>query len=287
MKKLLAWLLTTTLLLSISACGEKNNNNDNGHNSNNDTSFNEIVVIDNNDCTIKIKAVDPNNKSGYSLKVEFKNKSTNKTYMASVDSASINGIDCQSDFALEIKPKEKTTVDVILLSNLIKENNIGDFTDIEVTFLVFELGNWEAGPIVLETFHIYPYGQDKANQYVREIQPTDNVIIDNDYVKVIVVGYNPKGKQGYSVNLFLLNKTNKVAMFTIEKAFVNEHNIDPYYTAYVSANGCAFSSITWPINSLKDNGISDVTEIKLLFNIVNYENWQGDYYVKDTFILKP
>ncbi len=149
------------------------------------------------------------------------------------------------------------------------------------------MGNWDAGAIVLETVHIYPYGKNKASKYVRETKPSDNVIIDNEYIKVIVIGYNPENEHEYAVDFFLLNKTDSVTMFSVVEAFVNEHSINPYYTAYISANGCTFSSIVWPDNILKENGITKIDKIQLLFTAKTYENWQGDYYLKETFTLNP
>lgn len=71
-----------------------------------------------------------------------------------------------------------------------------------------------------ETIHIYPYGEDKAVKFVREAQATDNVIIDNNYITVIVTGYEKDDIFGYTVNLFLLNKTDKNVMFSVDEASV-------------------------------------------------------------------
>lgn len=290
MKKLLIIFLTIILTLSFSACGEKNitdNTDKNGKENNDNSSFTEIVVADNKNCSIIITGIDSDNSSGFTVQVELKNKSNDKSYMVSIEDSFINGIDCLTDFALQIDAGKKYNADIILLSNQLKDNGVGDFTDIELTFFVFDLGNWDAGTVVLETVHIYPYGEDKASKYVRETQPSDNVIVDNQYVKVIVIGYDPENENGYAVDLFLLNKTASVAMFSVADASVNGHNINPYYTAYVSANGCAFSSIVWPDNILKEKGITDIEEIQLLLAANTYENWQGDYYFKETFTLNP
>lgn len=45
-------------------------------------------------------------------------------------------------------------------------------------------------------------------------QILNNVIIDNDYVTVIVTGYEDDEIWGYTANLFLLNKTDKTVMFS-------------------------------------------------------------------------
>ena len=67
-----------------------------------------------------------------------------------------------------------------------------------------------------------------AVAFVREAQATDNVIIDNDYVTVIVTGYEDDEIWGYTANLFLLNKTDKTVMFSVDDASVNGFMADPF-----------------------------------------------------------
>ncbi|HQB32696.1 MAG TPA: hypothetical protein PLI19_05130 [Erysipelotrichaceae bacterium] len=288
MKKLLILLLALILMLPLCGCEkdkpiDDNNNNDNTDNS----SFSKVVAVDNQECSIVIKGVDLKNSAGLALKAELINKSGSKTLMFSIKEATINGVDCETMFSWMGAPKEKYNDDIVLLSNLLKENGVGDFTDIQITFFVYDVDNWEGGAVALETVHIYPYGQDKASKYVREEKPSDNVIVDNDYVKVVVVSYDPNGQNGYTVTMFLVNKTDNIAMFAVYDSYINGTFIYPYWVVYVSRQGCAFSSITWSPDSLKEKGIKEVEKIAILLEAVNYENWQGDYYVKETFTLIP
>lgn len=49
---------------------------------------------------------------GYTLKAQLENKSTEKTYMFSVESASINGVQCDPMFASEVAAGKKANEEI-------------------------------------------------------------------------------------------------------------------------------------------------------------------------------
>lgn len=310
MKKLAALLLAITLLFSLVACGgdvtENNtsssednvvNSSQNASNdietnsskddSKNEISFTEIVAVDNGECTIKITDIDPNNLWGYSLKVELENKSAEKTYMYSVESASINGVQTDPFFATEVAAGKKSNDEISFSNTDLKDYGVVDFTDIELTFRVYDSNDWTAAEVARETVHVYPYGEDKAIVFVREAQANDNVIIDNDYVTVIVTGYEDDAIWGYTVNLFLLNKTDKDVMFSVDEASVNGYMADPFYATEVLAGKCAFSSMSWSDSTLEDNDITDIEEIEFTFRAYDSGNWLGNDFANEKITLNP
>lgn len=319
MKKLSALLLVFALLFSLAACsgegtGSNSSNtsgdsistdssqnestdmdqNDNSEDTVKETSdskaeisFAEIVAVDNDECTIKITDIDPDNLWGYTLKAQFENKSADKTYMYSVESASINGVQCDPFFATEVAAGKKSNNEISFSDSVLEENGVGDYTDIELTFRVYDSDDWMADDVAQETVHVYPYGEENAVNFVRESQPTDNVIIDDDYVTVIVTGYEEDGLWGYTVNLFLLNKTETDVMFTVDEASVNGYMADPFYASEVPAGKCEFSSMSWSDTTLEDNGISAVEEIEFTLRAYDSDDWSADDFVNELITLIP
>lgn len=324
MKKLAILILAFVMLFSLVACtvtptpteengetsskteatkDENTENNDNNENnetngndatSGNDTTsgkeeitFTEVTVVDNDECVIKITGIDADNFWGYTLKVLLENKSGEKTYMFSVDSAAINGVDCDPYFATEVAAGKKANKEISFSDSTLEENGVGIYTDIELNFRVYDSDDWFADPVAEETVHIYPYGEEKATKYVRESQPTDTVLVDNDYVTVIVTGYEEDSIWGYTVNLFLLNKTDKEVMFSVDEASVNGFMADPFYAKSVAPGKCAFSSMSWYNSTLEENGISTVEEIEFKLRAYDYDNWFGDDFANELITLNP
>ena len=99
MKKLVTLLLSLALVLSLAACGgeatpdasddapasSQNEESTENDNTANQIVFEEVVAIDNAECAVKITEIDPDNMWGYTLKAQLENKSTEKTYMFSVE----------------------------------------------------------------------------------------------------------------------------------------------------------------------------------------------------------
>lgn len=194
MKKLVTLLLSLALVLSLAACGgeatpdasddapasSQNEESTENDNTENQIVFEEVVAIDNAECAVKITEIDPDNMWGYTLKAQLENKSTEKTYMFSVESASINGVQCDPMFASEVAAGKKANEEINFSTDTLEENGIVEYTDIELTFKVYDSNDWSADPVGKETIHVYPYGEENAVAFVREAQATDNVIIDND-----------------------------------------------------------------------------------------------------------
>ena len=308
MKKMVLLMLCLSLALSLTACGSSSDPSGGGTSSpqqetpaqtgqtpdgeeasdgNKTLTFEEITAVDNDECLIQITGIDPDNMWGYTLKASLENKSAEKTYMFSVATASINGVECDPFFATEVAPGKKSNNDISFSTSTLKENGLSDFTDIELSFRVYDSDDWLAGNVAEETVHVYPYGEENAEVFVRQPRSGDNIIVDNDYVSVIVTGYEEDAIWGYTVNLFLLNKSEQNIMVSVDDASVNGYMADPFYANSVSAGKCAFSSMSWSDTTLEDNGITAVEEIEFTLRVHDNDNWMADDFVNEVIILHP
>lgn len=317
MKKLSTVLLLLCLLLSLAACGKKPSSTDTGSatqaaktevgtnqteaatdtepKTEPDTepvpdtpalSFEEITVVDNDDCLIRITGIDAKNFWGYTLNVYLENKSSDKKYRFSVDGASINGVSAEPLFSKEVAAGKKAMEEISFMDDSLPEL-LGDFTDIMLAFRVHDADDWTADDIVMETVHVYPFGEENAVRYVRQPQDTDTVIVDNDDLTVIVTGYDPDSLWGYSVNLYLVNKTDKALMFSVDDASVNGLMSDPFFATTVEAGTSAFSQLSWSDSEFEKNGITEVEEIEMNFRVHDADDWGADNLFEETVKLNP
>lgn len=300
MKKLISALLALLLIFSLAACGGENTpdtndgtnpsqseSNNEGKTDKNEISFTEVVAVDNAECSIKITEIEPDDMWGFTLKAQLENKSTEKTYMFSVESASINGIQSDPFFARDVAAGKKSNEKITFSDKKLEENGVGDYTDIELTFRVYDSDDWSADAVAEETIHIYPYGEDKAVKFVREAQPSDNVIVDNENITVIVTGYEDDEIWGYTVNLFLINKTDKNVMFSADDTSVNGFMADPFYATSVSAGKCAFSSMAWADTTLEENSITKIEQIEFNLRVYDEDNWFDGELANEKITLNP
>ena len=247
--------------------------------------FEEITVVDNEFCTIKITGLDPKNEWGYTLNAYLENKSADKTYLYSVTSASVNGVACDPTFAAEISPGKKANEKINLLDLTLEENGIVEYTDIELTFTVYDSDDWFADPVAKETIHVYPLGEDKAETFVREPQEADVVLVDDESITVIVTGYTEDDFWGYVVNLYLVNKTESTLIISADNVSVNGFMADPLYGCSLPGGKCAFSTMSWTDTALEENGISAVEEIEFTLSVYDENSWEECF--NETLTLTP
>lgn len=303
MKKLAALILALMLMLSLTACGSaalpENNigtdpapvgdeKEDNIEKNNADfAEFNEIVVVDNEICLIKITDIEPDKEWGLTFKTYLENRSADTSYMFSVEKASINGVDCDPMFAAEVSPGKKANEDINFPPEKVNEDIIGIYSDVEMNIQVFNADDFSAPAVADETIHIYPYGEDKATKFVREAQDTDVVLVDNEDVTVIVTECAPRKNWGYCVYLYFVNKTDQNMMFSTDDVSVNGFMVDPYYSTIISAGKSKFDFMCWYGTSLEDNGITDVEEIEFAYTVSNRDDWTAEDFADGTITLNP
>lgn len=309
MKKIASMFLAFAMMLSLVACGggEQQSNasensgkidtsatestgsesKDSENNQVEELTFEEITVVDNDQCLIKITGIDPDNMWGYTLKAYVENKSSDKTYMFSVTNAAVNGVQTEPGFATEIAAGKKSNEEISFSDNDLSSHGVGNFTDIELSFKVYDSNDWSADAVAKETVHVYPYGEDKVTKFVREAQSSDTVVVDNEKVSVIVTDYDEDGFWGYTVNLFLVNKTDKELTYSVDEASVNGFMADPFWATSVGAGKVAFASMSWSDSDFEDNDITTVEEIEMKFKIYDSEDWSADAIFNEVVTLNP
>ncbi len=305
MKKLLTLLLVLCMCLSLAACGTSDSEGDGNLSKENSTegssssdgkntsdkndpdaiSFNEQTIVDNEHCTIRITGIDPDGFWGYTLHVYMENKSSDTTYMISVDHASINGVSSDPLFATEVAPGKKTNEEITFMEEF--PEDIGKYSDILLSFKVYNSNDWLEDTITEAEAHIYPYGEASAIQFERPECSTDTVLVDNENVTIVVTGYRMDAIWGYTADLYISNKTDTEIMVSVDDVSVNGFMIDPYFSTSVPAGTNAFADISWYEDNLTANGITQVEEIEMKLQVYDYNDWLSDYIVEKTVTLNP
>jgi hypothetical protein len=292
MKRFTSLLLTVLMLLSLAACGgetvpppdsSSQGESADGLEGKTDTAelervpFTETVVIDNEECKIVINDIeiepkpDSDNLLILTLDVFIENKSTDKEYLFDLHSVAINGVYSEALFNFyPLGPGKKLNWDIIINNSndsLFYKNDVGNYTDIELRFRVKD--NNQSDIIATGEVKFYPYGEEKATKFVREAQPSDKVLLDNEYLTAIYSGYKEHYKPDelneprYCIYLFLLNKTDKDISSWAEECSINgiESVLAGRYLP-VGANKCAFYTLSWFDEGLEKKGITEVEEIE-------------------------
>ena len=248
------------------------------------TGFEEIIVFDDEKCLVKITGVDPENDWGYTVKVYLENRLTDENLYFEAGLASVNGIEAGLLFAFGLPAGKNTNEEIRLLDRKLYMPEVGDFTDIELTFAVAPdaLSGYVAAQ---ESVHIYPYGEENAVKYVRAAQPEDIVLVDNDDASIIVTGFEMDSVWGYTVDLYLVNKTDRELYLGCYVHSINGIEADLNGSQFVSGGHVAFPSMIWSASALEEHGIETVEEIEIQYWLDDPD--QPGSAVNETVTLKP
>lgn len=248
--------------------------------------FQETVLVDNEDLLFKITGVVNDPVWGYSLKTQIENR-TEKDLMFSLNDVSVNGFMFDPYFAVTVTAGMKANKDISFSTDGFNEIGIQDVTDIEFELRVYDSNDWSSDAVVEEVFVVYPMGKEAAKEYLRERQEGDIVLFDNEDCTMIVTGFDPDSIWGYSVNVYLSNKTDDTLMFSVGDAAVNGFMCDPYFATTVAPGKQCITSISWTKSVLAENTITEVESITLPIRVYDTEDWTGDDLLNETFTLNP
>jgi len=321
MKKLIALLLSMLLVFSMAACGtddsasdrddpdekistkadadedavdnddstsdKDDKENDNGFFHTDEIDFEEITVVDNDFCTIKITSIDPDNMWGYTLDAYLENKTSDKHMMFSIDDATINGVACDPFFVSDVIAGSKSNNEINFSIDDLPKEITENISDICMIFNVYDYDDYSAEAYAYETVHVYPFGEDAAEQFTREAQDDDTVLVDNEYATIICTGFGYDDIWGYAMNLYCVNKTDVNIMFSMDDVTVNGFMADPFFASGLMANSCSFEEVCWSDETFEINGITDVEEITFNLRGYNNDDWLADDFFNEGIVVNP
>lgn len=251
--------------------------------------FTPFTPIDNDECAVTVTELDPDGDWGYTIDLMLENKSADVKYTYDVDSVYVNGLAASGFLYEEVAAGKKANTEIELDSDRLSEYGIDEYTDIEITLTVQNSDDWSVDPAAKETFHIYPYGEEKAEKYVREAQASDVALVDEKDVTVTLIGES-MDEWDYMLDIYVANNTDKVLVIDAEDASINGFMADPFYYTLVSPGKSAFTQVSWSMTDLEKNKITDINDIEEIeFRLVarDYNDWSAAPLVDEIFTLTP
>ena len=246
------------------------------------------VVLDNELFSITAKSIDEDSEYGYLVNLLIENKSPDKTYTFGIQKGHVNGVEVDPYTIIFINPGKKANI-TVFIENL-KEYGIEEYTDIELIVNVTEGKYTYDEPYTMsESIHIYPYGKENAGKFVYEAKAGDQVLVDNEYVTVIYTGDNKENELGYSINLYIVNKTDKDITVSGDDMSINGYMVGADFFKDVSAGKVSLSNIQWYEETFKENDIdeSKINDIEFSLDIYPPENIEAEHFFNGMLKITP
>ena len=116
---------------------------------------------------------------------------------------------------------------------------------------------------------------------------TPLTLVDNEQVTVTITDVVENDFWGYTLKVFLENKTQQELMFTTDGVSVNGFMCDPFWATSVTAGMKANEEISFSESDFEKNGIESVEEIVFTLRIYDSNNLLAPDVLEETFTVKP
>lgn len=307
MKKSLALLLAILTVLSFAACNNDSTPN-NGSTSSQDSSetagesgstqkttddenqytLADATIVDNEYCAFTITSVDPDNTWGFTVKALCENKSE-MDLMFSWGDVSVNGYMIDPFWASEVAAGKKSNVEISFTNSNLQQCGISTVEEITFILSIYNSDDWMADKIVSSEYTAYPTGltSDTISYQERASAVSDQIIVDNGYCTFIITSVEPDNIWGYTLNCYLVNKTDKSIMFSWNDVSVNGFMIDPYWAKEVAAGKRAYADVSFSTSGFTDNGIETVEDIEFKLRVYDSGNWTAEDMYNEIITYNP
>lgn len=248
----------------------------------------ETVLVDQDQATFSITKVENNDHVGMQLHVQCINK-TDRALLFSWDMVSVCGYMYDPLWVEEVAGGKTANSTIDFDTYQLEQMGIDSVDEISFTLRIVDSENWMEDPIVQQAFTIYPTGLNADTLQLPQRKPTEGqvVIADNENLRFVIEKADAKNASGYVLSVYMENKTDRNLMFSWDRVSVNDYMIDPFWATSVTAGKKACAEITFYRSDLESNAIEAVKNIEFTLLVSDYDDWEADYLLKNTYTYNP
>ncbi len=161
--------------------------------------------------------------------------------------------------------------------------------EISFELRVIDSDSWMDEPFVDEDFDIYPTGLNENTVVYPEYQHKngETVILDNDKLLFIVEKVEDADSDYYTLHCYLHNRTDEDLMVSWDGVSVNGFMVDPFWASALEDGKQLYTQISFFASDLAQQGIEDVRQIEFTLLAYDYDDFEGDYLIEETFTFQP
>lgn len=116
---------------------------------------------------------------------------------------------------------------------------------------------------------------------------TGLTVVDNDYAKITYVKSAHDEYLGFTVTLFIENKSDIDIATILSHTLVNGKECEPYFTHEVKAGKMSYAYLGWFTTSFEEAGIDTVEKVEGTFYIVDSNDYYGDTLASEKVTIEP
>ncbi len=250
----------------------------------------EITVFDTDECAMVVTGFEGDGETGFTMTVRFENKTDDLTLMFSTDNESLNGWMISALCAESVTPGSTAIETLSWRASKLEGYGFTDITDVGFSARVYDYNDWLADNFVKDYFEIYPLGEAAAQETASETiayESDAEPLIDTDDIAVGLLGYEGDATEGFTVKLFLENKTATTMMVTTDDDSINGWMADPFWSKEIAPHKKMMAEVDWSKSTLADLDFDEITDIEFTLRAYDSDDWLADRYIEEKLDFYP
>ena len=294
MKKIISLLLAVVCLLSLAACGKDKGisiQSPNGFVSDTDSGSKpssgknqkvevaETVLYHDHGVKITATGLDMDAFMGPELKLTIENNSGQDLTVQAREVA-VNGFLVDTIMSVDVVNGKIANDSLTFMDSSLEMCGIDTLAVLEFYFTMFDSDSWEnyvdTEMITLTT--------SAANGAVQSPVHTGQVVYEANDIKIVAKGLSEDADiLGTSIVLYMENNSDSGIIVQTEDTSINGIMVDAIFSSELPAGKRTVDTITFLSSDLEENGITDVENVELIFNIIDADSW---YTIEDTDTIR-
>lgn len=288
MKRFFALALALLMVLSLAACGEEKRTTKKDRGDKQEATVtvpagteapiatdapvdnNPDAIFDTDDYALAVTDIKfDDDYYGINIELKAENKTDDEEYTIMVESFYVNGLQTDGSCYIEIADGEVKNENAYVTADFLKMAGIEDVEGFEVTFYIIDDD--------YDTIDTQTLSYGTNNEYTRDAQSTDQVIVDTDEAKVTIVEKKWEKYSGYQVVVYVENYTDNELYLTIEDITINDTEYETYLGTNVIPGAKTYDYITFYEYEIEEMGIAseaDIDEIKFDLVVTDWDEYE-------------
>jgi len=237
---------------------------------NEDVNVQESVIYDDGGIKVTVLSLDFRGWMGPELRFLIENNSE-KAIMLQASDLVINGYMINPIMSAEVEAGEKVNDELTVLNSDLESAGIETIQYFSFKLRVIDSADW-AKTFITDTIRIET---DANPAFIQKVDDSGTVLVEQNGVRIIMKELLTEQEfWGAELLLFIENNSGQDISVTVKDVTANGLAVNPLFYADVLSGTKAFAGLGFLENDLKENGIRDIREIELYFNVIDKNNFR-------------
>jgi hypothetical protein len=238
---------------------------------NEDVNVQESVIYDDGGIKVTVLSLDFRGWMGPELRFLIENNSE-KAIMLQASDLVINGYMINPIMSAEVEAGEKVNDELTVLNSDLESAGIETIQYFSFKLRVIDSADW-AKTFITDTIRIET---DANPAFIQKVDDSGTVLVEQNGVRIIMKELLTEQEfWGAELLLFIENDSGQDISVTVKDVTANGLAVNPLFYADVLSGTKAFAGLGFLENDLKENGIRDIREIELYFNVIDKNNFRA------------